>query len=169
MTNRIYAIFRFLDGPNGLSGQRSTREFVSQCHSEYSFPVTSERRSAGAPPLSYSYGHCLRWLHKGYIWGTPVEKLISAVPSQSESNEGQEGCYDLIILSDLIFNHSQVCIRSEHCNLTLADEVHLVILHSTTLSSVLVHRLSGRGLRPQFHQTHQTPSQSKASLTHRAS
>lgn len=37
----------------------------------------------------------------GYIWGAPVDKLLSAA-----SPEGDK--YDLIILSDLIFNHSQV-------------------------------------------------------------
>ncbi|KAL0568035.1 Protein N-terminal and lysine N-methyltransferase efm7 [Marasmius crinis-equi] len=36
---------------------------------------------------------------QGYIWGTPVKPIMNLLPSE-------EG-FDLIILSDLIFNHSQ--------------------------------------------------------------
>jgi nicotinamide N-methyltransferase len=38
---------------------------------------------------------------QGYIWGTPLSPLVEALP------EGKRG-FDLIIMSDLIFNHSQV-------------------------------------------------------------
>ncbi|KAL1730800.1 putative methyltransferase-domain-containing protein [Schizophyllum commune] len=37
---------------------------------------------------------------KGYIWGTPVAPLLSELPADAQT-------FDLIILSDLIFNHSQ--------------------------------------------------------------
>ncbi|KAJ8090195.1 Protein N-terminal and lysine N-methyltransferase efm7 [Marasmius tenuissimus] len=37
---------------------------------------------------------------EGYIWGTPVKPLLNALPTSKDM-------YDLIILSDLIFNHSQ--------------------------------------------------------------
>lgn len=40
---------------------------------------------------------------KGYIWGRPVKPLLDALRT-SERASG----FDLIILSDLIFNHSQV-------------------------------------------------------------
>ena len=41
---------------------------------------------------------CGNVLVQGYIWGTPVDRLLEVAP----------GKYDLIILSDLVFNHSQV-------------------------------------------------------------
>lgn len=39
---------------------------------------------------------------QGYIWGHSPEPLLKALPPSSPK-------FDLIILSDLIFNHSQVC------------------------------------------------------------
>ncbi len=42
---------------------------------------------------------------QGYIWGHAVEPLLALLPAQSEADER---AFDLIILSDLIFNHSQV-------------------------------------------------------------
>ncbi|KAH9941276.1 putative methyltransferase-domain-containing protein [Epithele typhae] len=39
---------------------------------------------------------------EGYIWGHPVEPLLQLLPDGSG-----ERAYDLIILSDLVFNHSQ--------------------------------------------------------------
>ncbi|KAJ2916887.1 hypothetical protein MD484_g3496, partial [Candolleomyces efflorescens] len=43
-----------------------------------------------------------RTVAKGYIWGRQVDELVEI----SSSKTGQRG-YDLIILSDLVFNHSQ--------------------------------------------------------------
>jgi len=48
----------------------------------------------------------------GYIWGKPVDKLLSAASPE-------EDMYDLIILSDLIFNHSQHDALLRTCSLTL--------------------------------------------------
>ena len=41
---------------------------------------------------------------QGYIWGNPVAGLVEALAQESNVNPG----FDLIIMSDLIFNHSQV-------------------------------------------------------------
>src|SRR5882762_4882771 len=42
---------------------------------------------------------------EGYIWGHPTQPLIDSLPmSPNPISQG----FDLIILSDLIFNHSQV-------------------------------------------------------------
>lgn len=43
----------------------------------------------------------------GYIWGQDVKPLLGALPSPNTK-------FDLIILSDLIFNHSQVCTLRFH-------------------------------------------------------
>ncbi|KAF9236770.1 putative methyltransferase-domain-containing protein [Melanogaster broomeanus] len=40
---------------------------------------------------------------QGYIWGQPVDNLFAALPPDRDPSRG----FDLIILSDLIFNHSQ--------------------------------------------------------------
>lgn len=40
---------------------------------------------------------------EGYVWGSKVDSLLQ--------HSGGEG-YDLLILSDLVFNHSQVCLPS---------------------------------------------------------
>jgi hypothetical protein len=41
---------------------------------------------------------------QGYIWGQPIGPLLQELPPVSAGPKG----FDLIILSDLIFNHSQV-------------------------------------------------------------
>jgi EEF1A N-terminal glycine/lysine methyltransferase len=40
----------------------------------------------------------------GYVWGQPVEPLLAFL----DADGGGRGGFDLILLSDLIFNHSQV-------------------------------------------------------------
>ena len=40
---------------------------------------------------------------KGYIWGHPVAPLLEAV-----QREDEDAGFDLVIMSDLLFNHSQV-------------------------------------------------------------
>ncbi|KAI0330069.1 hypothetical protein GY45DRAFT_1354153 [Cubamyces sp. BRFM 1775] len=52
---------------------------------------------------------------QGYIWGHPVEPLLELLPGDSE-----EKAYDLIILSDLIFNHSQHEAMLKTCDLALS-------------------------------------------------
>lgn len=47
-----------------------------------------------------TYGSEARAVVLGYIWGTPVTDLLGV----ADAPDG----FDLIILSDLIFNHSQV-------------------------------------------------------------
>ena len=46
----------------------------------------------------------------GYVWGHPVEPLLAMLEdTDTEAERGAGGkAFDLIILSDLIFNHSQV-------------------------------------------------------------
>ncbi|OBZ77623.1 Protein N-methyltransferase NNT1 [Grifola frondosa] len=48
---------------------------------------------------------------QGYIWGHPVEPLLRVVESKE---------FDLIIMSDLIFNHSQHDALLNTCDLTLS-------------------------------------------------
>lgn len=43
---------------------------------------------------------------EGYIWGRPTEALLAHLPSIPDPPK-----FDLVILSDLIFNHSQVGSR----------------------------------------------------------
>jgi EEF1A N-terminal glycine/lysine methyltransferase len=46
---------------------------------------------------------------KGYIWGTPAGSLLSEIEAKALGSEkGSSEKFDLIILSDLVFNHSQV-------------------------------------------------------------
>ena len=63
---------------------------------------------------------------QGYIWGKPVDTLFAALPQDRESWRG----FDLIILSDLIFNHSQVNIPSSSSHF----RAH-IIQHDALLSS----------------------------------
>lgn len=53
---------------------------------------------------------------QGYIWGRPVESLLDALSPSLGSSEG----FDLIIMSDLIFNHSQHDALLRTCRLALA-------------------------------------------------
>ncbi|KAI9058036.1 hypothetical protein FKP32DRAFT_1582461 [Trametes sanguinea] len=52
---------------------------------------------------------------EGYIWGHPVEPLLRLLPDDVE-----EKAFDLIILSDLIFNHSQHDAILKSCDLALS-------------------------------------------------
>lgn len=49
---------------------------------------------------------------QGYVWGTPVEPLLETVSPEK---------FGLIILSDLVFNHSQHDALLRTCELTLDD------------------------------------------------
>ncbi|KAI0646123.1 putative methyltransferase-domain-containing protein [Trametes meyenii] len=53
---------------------------------------------------------------EGYIWGHPVEPLLRLLPDDSCAQKA----FDLIILSDLIFNHSQHDAMLKSCELALA-------------------------------------------------
>ncbi|KAF8175559.1 nicotinamide N-methyltransferase [Pholiota molesta] len=52
---------------------------------------------------------------QGYIWGHPVAPLLDALPATAESK-----LFDIIILSDLIFNQSQHDAMLKTCELALA-------------------------------------------------
>ncbi|KAJ3003274.1 hypothetical protein NUW54_g5385 [Trametes sanguinea] len=53
---------------------------------------------------------------EGYIWGHPVEPLLRFLPDDVE-----EKAFDLIILSDLIFNHSQHDAMLKSCDVALSQ------------------------------------------------
>ncbi|KIK63747.1 hypothetical protein GYMLUDRAFT_222048 [Collybiopsis luxurians FD-317 M1] len=55
---------------------------------------------------------------QGYIWGHSVEPLL-ALLNAPPSSASEENKFDLIILSDLIFNHSQHDSLLKTCNLAL--------------------------------------------------
>jgi len=58
---------------------------------------------------------------KGYIWGRPVQQLLDLLP---------QGClrFDLIIMSDLVFNHSQHQALLNTSELALSQSVpHQII------------------------------------------
>lgn len=81
--------------------------------------------SQNIPPRFQSHVDVL-----GYIWGKPVDKLLSAA-----SPEGDK--YDLIILSDLIFNHSQVrsAFSAYPLSITYADLLqHDALLRTCSLA-----------------------------------
>ncbi|KAF8901363.1 hypothetical protein CPB84DRAFT_1815211 [Gymnopilus junonius] len=52
----------------------------------------------------------------GYIWGHPVNTLLNALPTKNQSEK-----FHLIILSDLIFNHSQHDALLKTCELSLSE------------------------------------------------
>ncbi|KAN0078322.1 putative methyltransferase domain containing protein [Tylopilus felleus] len=56
-----------------------------------------------------------RVITQGYVWGKPVDTLITALPQDNETWRK----FDLIILSDLIFNHSQHDALLSSCELCL--------------------------------------------------
>jgi len=52
---------------------------------------------------------------QGYIWGRPVEPLLDAL----SACPGSSGGFDLIIMSDLVFNHSEHDALLRTCKLAL--------------------------------------------------
>ncbi|KAF8152586.1 nicotinamide N-methyltransferase [Crassisporium funariophilum] len=58
---------------------------------------------------------------QGYIWGKPVDSLLRALPSSAK--------FDLVILSDLIFNHSQHDALLKTCELVLSSSKSDVSSH----------------------------------------
>lgn len=57
---------------------------------------------------------------QGYVWGHKVHDLLAALPSTRESWRA----FDLIILSDLVFNHSQHDALLRTCELCLTPPSH---------------------------------------------
>ncbi|KAJ4463834.1 putative methyltransferase-domain-containing protein [Lentinula edodes] len=53
---------------------------------------------------------------QGYVWGHSIHPLLASLQNESNSNED---LFDLIILSDLIFNHSQHDALFKTCRLAL--------------------------------------------------
>ncbi|KAJ7760451.1 nicotinamide N-methyltransferase [Mycena metata] len=69
---------------------------------------------------------------KGYIWGQPVQPLVEGLPSEG---------FQLIILSDLVFNHSQHEALLQTCERGLAsDEDASVLVFYTHHRPHLAHR-----------------------------
>ncbi|KAF2122961.1 putative methyltransferase-domain-containing protein [Lophiotrema nucula] len=67
--------------------------------------------------LRYNIAHCdllpnkSRIAAEGYLWGAPIEDLIKHVP--------KEGGFDVLILADLLFNHSEHAKLVKTVQLTL--------------------------------------------------
>ncbi|KAJ6493670.1 nicotinamide N-methyltransferase [Mycena vitilis] len=61
----------------------------------------------------------------GYIWGNPVQPLLDAVPSPADG-------FHLIILSDLVFNHSQHDALLQTCARCLAgtEDASLLVFYT---------------------------------------
>ncbi|KAF9003041.1 hypothetical protein BDQ17DRAFT_1399955 [Cyathus striatus] len=68
----------------------------------------------------------------GYIWGRPVQPLLNALPLSRRFN--------LIILSDLIFNHSQHDALLTTCEQTLAPNDAVVLVFYTHHRPHLAHK-----------------------------
>ncbi|THU95606.1 hypothetical protein K435DRAFT_966334 [Dendrothele bispora CBS 962.96] len=58
---------------------------------------------------------------KGYIWGHPIEPLMDILPKESETKQPRKNRFHLIILSDLVFNHSQHDSLLKTCELALTE------------------------------------------------
>jgi len=54
---------------------------------------------------------------KGYVWGKPVTHMLEVLPDKSAG-------FDVILMSDLIFNHSQHDALLRSCALLLATVAH---------------------------------------------
>lgn len=50
--------------------------------------------------------------YQGYVWGSSTTPLLSALGNVNAGGQGRTPCFDLIIMSDLVFNHSQVRVES---------------------------------------------------------
>jgi nicotinamide N-methyltransferase len=53
----------------------------------------------------------------GYVWGSPVDPLLDALLPVPDTGPAGTS-FDLILLSDLIFNHSQVRYHHHHHHLS---------------------------------------------------
>jgi len=67
---------------------------------------------------------------QGYIWGQDVQRLLQVLPTASNG-------YHLIILSDLVFNHSQHDALLKTCELSLAPLLPSAV-HDSPVPAVLV-------------------------------
>ncbi|KAG8917428.1 nicotinamide n-methyltransferase [Tulasnella sp. 418] len=66
--------------------------------------------------VSSEHQHAVRVM--GYLWGKPVEPLLVTI----DETDGVERKFDLIILSDLIFNHSQHDALLDTCDEALSAD-----------------------------------------------
>ncbi|KAL0092515.1 putative methyltransferase-domain-containing protein [Phycomyces blakesleeanus] len=88
--------------------------------------------------IQYNVNHNLGKLAKnvvveGYIWGTSTTKLKSHLPSEQTT-------YDVIILSDLVFNHSQHHALLRTCKELLTPKTGRVYVFYTHHRPHLAHR-----------------------------
>ncbi|RPD77120.1 hypothetical protein L226DRAFT_544598 [Lentinus tigrinus ALCF2SS1-7] len=60
---------------------------------------------------------------KGYIWGHPIEPLLEVLPENDENRS-----FDLVIMSDLVFNHSQHDAMLNSCDAALSRRKPAVVL-----------------------------------------
>ena len=74
---------------------------------------------------------CANVVVEGYTWGTAMTKLQSLVP---------EGKYDVIILSDLVFNHSQHHALLRTCSALLRPKTGCVYVFYTHHRPLLADR-----------------------------
>ncbi|KAJ3494154.1 hypothetical protein NLJ89_g10867 [Agrocybe chaxingu] len=72
---------------------------------------------------------------QGYIWGHAVGPLLDALPTDSKSHK-----FHLVILSDLIFNHSQHDALLKTCELVLSDKTPTNVLEPCVLVFYTHHR-----------------------------
>ncbi|CAG8595526.1 17099_t:CDS:2, partial [Cetraspora pellucida] len=77
----------------------------------------------------------------GYIWGNNTGPLLDAIASQQNSQSmTKRSYYDLIILSDLIFNHSQHSALLKTCEECLDIENGQVLVFFTHHRPSLAHK-----------------------------
>jgi hypothetical protein len=91
---------------NRLSRQRVDREPRIQRQKEYSGNCSGsfERNSETSYPTLTRL--LTEYSTKGYIWGRPIQPLLDSLPTSPIAPTAKG--FDLILLSDLVFNHSQV-------------------------------------------------------------
>ena len=82
----------------------------------------------------YIYMHELtqKYLNKGYVWGTSTTELRKAIEPKTT--------YDVIILSDLVFNHSQHHAMLKTCHELLTPKTGRVYVFYTHHRPHLAHK-----------------------------
>ncbi|KAI8359856.1 putative methyltransferase-domain-containing protein [Choanephora cucurbitarum] len=87
--------------------------------------------------IQYNVDHAIQKkdnvIVEGYIWGTPTDKLRTYLPADSQT-------FDVIILSDLVFNHSQHHAMLKTCRDLLTPNTGRAYVFYTHHRPHLAHR-----------------------------
>jgi nicotinamide N-methyltransferase len=67
---------------------------------------------------------------QGFTWGSRPDKLLAHLSSSSSNSSSAASLFDLVLLSDLVFNHSQHSALLDTCEATTGPDGILLCFYA---------------------------------------